>query len=144
MGLFDSINPFKKKDDLGLPPLDQDPNLAMKSGNESHDLGIGQQPLPTTPAMPATPSAPSMGQQQPMDDHRMNMPLGDSLRQERIGAMHGSSDIHEIKQQHNPMQKELELISSKLDYLRASLEAINHRLETLEHLTKQELENKKW
>ena len=99
MGLFDSINPFKKKDDLGLPPLDQDPNLAMKSGNESHDLGIGQQPLPTTP------SAPGMGQQQPMDDHRMNMPLGDSLRQDQIGAMHGSN-IHEIKQQHNPMQKE--------------------------------------
>ncbi len=143
MGLFDGINIFKKKEDLGLPPLDKDPNLAMNSGNESHDLGIGQKPLPTTPGMPATPSAPGMGQQQPMDDHRMNMPLGDSLRQDQIGAMH-DSNIHEVRQQHNPMQKELELISSKLDYLRASLEAVNHRLETLEQMTKQELENKKW
>ncbi len=143
MGLFDSINPFKKKDDLGLPPLDQDPNLTMKSGNENHDLGIGQQPLPTTPGM--TPPAPphhDPNQPQALDDHRMKMPLGDSLRQGRMEAMHGSN-IHEL-QQGNPMQKELELISSKLDYLRASLDAVNHRLESLEHLTKQELENRKW
>ncbi len=80
-------------------------------------------------------------------DHRMNMPLGENIRQAKISAMYGNEESHYSDapaQSHNPLQKDLELISSKLDYLKASLDAINQRLVNLEHLAKQEIDSKKW
>jgi len=140
MGFFDSFNPFRKKDELGLPPLDGGQNLDMSHPNldQGHNFDSGNF------------SAASPNGQVPLDDHRMTMPLGENIRQSRVSAMYGGegqgqeqSPYHEGRD-HNPLQKDLELISSKLDYLKASLDAINQRLVNLEHLAKQELENKRW
>ncbi len=144
MGFFDSVNPFKKKDDV-LPPLDDlaetpgQPNLdhSQLSQQPTHP-NIAQQPIPEQQPNPSFEP-----QQQELSDSRMKMPLGDSIRQQRVSAMHGSDETHNPIQ-HNPLQKELELISSKLDYLKASIDAANQRLAHLEHLTKEEIESKKW
>ena len=69
----------------------------------------------------------------------MSMPLGESIRQQKYG-----SEFSSPSQQENPMKKDLDLISSKLDYLKASIEAINQRLVNLEHLVRQEQQNKRW
>ncbi|MEM2138723.1 MAG: hypothetical protein QXM96_01060, partial [Candidatus Woesearchaeota archaeon] len=74
--------------------------------------------------------------QQQSFDNRMRMPLGENIRQEK---MH-SYDEPQIIQKENPLEKDLELISAKLDYLKASLESINQRLANLEHMARQESE----
>jgi hypothetical protein len=135
MGFFDNINPFKKKDDFGLLPMD---NLGDSTPSYSHEStpnfgdGLGHDPVDGH--SDATFTAP---------DPKMNMPLGENVRQQRIEAMHGQNDYHEPVQS-NPLQKDLELISSKLDYLKASLEAINQRLANLEHMSRNQENQKKW
>ena len=106
MSFFDRINPFKKKDDLGLPPLDSGPALTQDP------LTTARQPLPATPpgagypnVQPTTPGiigAPHLEPREAagLDDHRMKMPLGDSIRQGRIKAMEGG-DYQPIEH-HNP------------------------------------------
>src|SRR3989338_5954006 len=131
MGIFDSINPFRKKDELALPPLDS------MGGNDTFN-----------PSSQEYGGPPSMSQPEPMDDPRMRMPLGENIRQGRMEAMYGSDDGYQPTSPGfhgpNPLQKELDLISSKLDYLKAGMEAINQRLANLEHMARQEQEKKKW
>lgn len=131
-----SINPFKKKDDFGFPPIDSGPGIEMGHQNlDQPSFDPGQFSARAPP--PETHDA--------LDDHRMTMPLGESVRQQRVSAMYGNEGrdpYQEVRE--NPLQKDLELISSKLDYLKASLDAINQRLVNLEHLAKQEMETKRW
>jgi len=42
------------------------------------------------------------------------------------------------------LEKDIQIISSKLDYLKAMLENLNHRLESLERIAKGEEEEVKW
>lgn len=157
MGFFDKFNPFKKDDgfgDLGLPPLDS--NQGMSGAPMDSTAGLGAPPMdPNSSMSPSTPGlgqpSPNLsagfGQPEPMDDHRMNMPMGESLRQNNVNDMHSFNPApvqHPKVHDNNPLQKDLELISSKLDYLKASLEAINQRLANLEHLARQEQDKGKW
>jgi len=162
MGFFDKFNPFGKKNDLGLPPIEGGHGLgeAPFDNKLSHETNSTLGQVPVDPAAnlnnPVQPLHTSSSPQplsnpttpQPLNDHRMSMPLGENIRQEhRGGTMHGQPQHYEDQnQQHrNPLQKDLDLISTKLDYLKASLEAINQRLANLEHLTRQEQEkNKGW
>jgi len=134
MGFLDSFNVFKKKEDFILPPLDSQQQFQPQQQPESlhpelsagHNFESGQFAASPPP------------QQMPLDDHRMNLPLGENIRQSRVSAMYGGeheSETHELRV--NPLQKDLELISSKLDYLRASLDAINQRLVNIEHMARQ-------
>ncbi len=135
MGFFDGINPFKKKDDFSLPPIegynDSTPNFSHEN---TPNFGDGLNHDPVDGHSDATFTTP---------DPRMNMPLGENIRQQRMEAVHGQGEFHEV-QQHNPLQKDLELISSKLDYLKASLEAINQRLANLEHMSRNQENQKRW
>ena len=142
MGIFDKINPFKRKDDLGLPPIESNYGLGTPPMDSHTGLNSDQNlpsPLPHENSQPL--------QQQPLDDHRMTMPLGENIRQGRVEAMHNQNNPHEhleSSRPHNPLQKDLEIISSKLDYLKASMEAINQRLANLEHLARNEHGKKGW
>jgi len=173
MSFFDKINPFKKKDELGLPPLDSygsnndlalpqnNPmghNLALPEGQghafdndmnpmPQHNFSQNQNPYPHEQVNNQSPHG------RPLDDHRMDMPIGDSLNQNRHDPYNVEHDYNNYapnrysrqNESENPLKKDIELISSKLDYLKASLEAINQRIANLEHLTKQEMNNnKRW
>jgi hypothetical protein len=143
-----NLNPFRKKEDFGFPPLNEGNNNDFSPHNfeQGPNLDMGQPNLEQGPNFnPGNFSANPPNGQMPLDDHRMTMPLGDTIRQTKISAMYGNEDtpVREVRD-HNPLQKDLELISSKLDYLKASLDAINQRLVNLEHMTKQEMENKRW
>ncbi|MCM2325493.1 MAG: hypothetical protein NDI94_03455 [Candidatus Woesearchaeota archaeon] len=146
MGFFDNINPFKKKDDFGFPPINNNPvnNNNFLNGN---NLGLGNEQPNFGDGLPHNPldshSIPSF-EQQPTSDPRMNMPMGESLRQGRGEGQHPSEYPEFMDQRHNPLQKDLELISSKLDYLKASLEAINQRLANIEHMSRNQGQDKRW
>jgi hypothetical protein len=137
MGFFDNLNPFKKKDEFSLSPLDN-PALPPAQGyghDEMPNFGDGLSHDPMDGHSQPTFAAP---------DPRMNMPLGESIRQQRMETMHGNPDGYHEPPAHNPLQKDLELISSKLDYLKASLEAINQRIANLEHMARNQEGQKKW
>ncbi len=143
---LNNLNPFKKKDEFSFSSLDQqNHDLGHPNFQQGNNMDFAQPNLDSSPDFNSGSfSANPPNSQMPMDDHRMTMPLGESVRQTRISAMYGNDqsphEIHETRD-HNPLQKDLELISSKLDYLKASLDAINQRLVNLEHLARQDNEN---
>ncbi|MEM3373654.1 MAG: hypothetical protein QXE31_00385 [Candidatus Woesearchaeota archaeon] len=127
MSIFETLsnlNPFKKKDDLVFPPLEDKPNFETFN-EQNFNQGLE--------------STPNFSNHQEQLDPRMRMPLGENIRQERMNSMyHDNNEVYE--HQNSSLQKDLELISAKLDYLKASLDAINQRLVNLEHMAKQETE----
>lgn len=134
MGFFDNFK-SKKKDDFGFNP---------NSG------GIGEPPIDSHSTIdsmgesniftsPNSQSDSNYGESQPLDP-RMSMPLGESMNSRQNPIQHSSFPNNN----QNPLKQDFELISSKLDYLKASIEAVNQRLANLEHLVRQEQERKKW
>ncbi|MFH2021415.1 MAG: hypothetical protein ABIJ34_08445 [archaeon] len=149
MGFFDKFNPFKK-DEGPVLPFDTNP-----APSQEHNYGIGEHnfephnfdtpPQANNPNMGNDIFTPSPTEHGAQDDPRMRMPLGESVKlgkygNEQVDEYSGNSQ----QESKNPLQKDLDLISSKLDYLKASLEAINQRLVNLEHIVKQEQQNRKW
>jgi hypothetical protein len=135
MGFFDKI-PFLKKDDgfgkdeLALPPLE--PMTQNNPSNYPGDETFPQQILPNfqNPQM--------MGQEEYAPDPRPSMPMGQALRTPSTYP-NPSYEVHEsdrLPASQNLISKELEIISSKLDYLRVSLENINQRLANLEKVAR--------
>ncbi len=86
--------------------------------------------LPKTPSIEPSEEAPGLGTQRKTEEFysEKNEPV-----QKYPGQDQSSSGLP---------NKDLELISSKLDYLRAAIENLSHRLESLENLAKQEQEQK--
>ncbi|MBN2566845.1 hypothetical protein JXB02_02040 [Candidatus Woesearchaeota archaeon] len=122
MGIFDRLMFWKKDDGLGdMPGLDTP---------VGHDLG-----LPDAGADP-------MGQQQnlgmPTQDDSFGADAGpsrpgsfssSSYSQPSYGHSQAGSSSHEII-----VGKEIEIISSKLDAIRVSIESINQRLSNIERI----------
>ena len=126
MAFFDKLAFWKKKDDLDDLGkdlgLDKDMGLDFTSTGPSPDLGMGleqtpQQPLQKYPSFQQQPNfqAQPVFQPQPM------------LQQPSY-----SSDM---------ASKNLEVISSKLDALRATMESINQRLANIEAIARGEQED---
>lgn len=135
MGILDTIrdlNPFKKKEEFAFAPLDEN-NFNQDSSFNEQNLNQG---LDSTPNFSQN-NFNGVQQTFEQNDPRMRMPLGENLRQERFNL---NEINHEPYEKNNPLQKDLDLISAKLDYLKVSLESINQRLVNLEHIAKQELE----
>lgn len=119
---MDKIQFWKKKEssgpDLGLPPSSSEgPNLGMNNnqlglntGNSpEHDMGDFSTPH-SIPSMQDSPSSPP------------------SL---------AGYPSHQQQQSSQRSDKDLEVISAKLDAIRASLESINQRLGALENIARQ-------
>lgn len=122
MGFFGKLAFWKKRDDLGdlgkELGLDKDLGLDIGAG-PSPDLGMGMEPSPTQqpyqkyPSFQQTSFQPQPAFQQPS---------------------YSSSDSYIAS-------KNLEVISSKLDALRVSLESINQRLANIEAIARGEQED---
>ena len=126
MAFFDKLAFWKKKDDLDDLGkdlgIDKDLGLDFTSAGPSPDLGIGleqtpQQPLQKYPSFQQQPNfqAQPVFQPQPM------------LQQTSYSSDRAS--------------KNLEVISSKLDALRATMESINQRLANIEAIARGEQED---
>lgn len=137
MGFFDNFK-SKKKDDFDF--------------NSGTEAGLGEPPIDSHSTIDSmgdsnvftSPADPNYGQPAALDP-RMTMPLGESLssRQNPIQQSFPQNNNNNNNNQ-NPLKQDFELISSKLDYLKASIEAVNQRLANLEHLVRQEQDKKKW
>ncbi|MBI2659557.1 hypothetical protein HYX07_00155 [Candidatus Woesearchaeota archaeon] len=126
MAFFDKLAFWKKKDDLGDfgkdLGLDKDLGLGMDTG-PSPDLGMGlEQP-----------------QQQPFQKYpsfqQNNFPQPSFQQQPAFQASQQPSSESYIN------SKNLEVISSKLDALRATMESINQRLANIEAIARGEQED---
>ena len=122
MGFFSKIAFWKKKDDLGDLGkdfgLDKDLGLDIGQG-PSPDLGMGIEPAPMQQPYQKYPSF----QQQP------------SFQPQTVFQQPSYTSDNYIA------SKNLEVISSKLDALRASLESINQRLANIEAIARGEQED---
>jgi len=129
MGVFSKIAFWKKKNDFGDFEkdlgLDKDFGLGNSETGMSPDLGMGME----TQEPHKYPSY-----QQPQQSFQ---PYHQNLQQEYQQPVQQMSDRDYIN------SKSLEVISSKLDALKAAIESINQRLANIEAIAKGEQEEKK-
>ena len=147
MGIFSKLKFWGKKDECGnLGPLPGEKGFDTgMPGTEN--LGLGQQKLglpgmeepsfqPKTPQqMPQPQSIGQFGQQAPAQ----MAPPGFATQQP-------ATPIAPAAPSHNDqmMAKDLEVLSYKLDTLKAALDTINQRLANIERLAMGETERKRW
>ncbi len=132
MGILGKFAFWKKKDDFG--DLGKDLDLGKDFGMDqgpSPDLGMGLEPLPQQPyqkypSMQPQPgfSAQSFPAQQPYQNSYPSSP-----------SFAGSSNDSYIA------SKNLEIISSKLDALKASMDSLNQRVANIEAIARGEQED---
>ncbi len=121
---------FGKKNEPKKPltePLSSDKVADLPS----QDKFLNDPGLPKTPSMEPSSEAPKLGTQRKTEDFY-------SEKNEQAQKYPGQ----EQQSTSGISNKDLELISSKLDYLRAAIENLSHRIESLENLAKQEQEQK--
>ena len=131
MGLFSKLAFWKKKDEFesiglggkgrGIGSDLSAPDLGLSGGIEG-GFGTPTQPMQPTPAPPTQPSYPQS--QQPSLQPQFQPPA-------------------QQPQQGFTAEKDFEVISSKLDALRAALDGINQRLANLEAIARGEEEQSK-
>lgn len=144
-GIFGKVLPWKKKDELGLGLNDSlglggfggggPGGPAMQGGMPGMDLGIGGMPGAGTGmpgGMPSTAQYPAqqfggfgMAQQSPQME---------------------SFQSNQAYQQSYAAGKEIEVVSAKLDAIRAALETLNQRLASIERYiqTEQDFKKRGW
>ena len=128
MGFFSKLNPFKKKDDfddLGKD-LDLGKDFGMDQG-PSPDLGAGLEPL-GQPQQQFQKYPSFQGQQ------NFSAPMQQPSYQPAYPSAASDPYIE---------SKNLEVISSKLDALKASLDALNQRVANIESIARGEQEDKR-
>ena len=139
MGFFDFLkgkkgNKFEVKkpltEPLGtLPPLD----TSLPGDSFQPDLGV-----------PKTSSIEPGQNVFSEREARLRMPEFSEPQQQFKGSPSYTSTSYTQTSPPVSLEKDIQIISSKLDYLKAMLENLNHRLEALERIAKGEEEEVKW
>ncbi len=124
---------IKKKQEVKQPltgPLIKEPAgkiAELPSQDILEDPGLPSTPSITSPES----SMPDIGKTEKRAEDFFNEPVEDTKK---------SLGYH--AQQGNISSKDIELISSKLDYLKAAIDNLSQRLENIENLAKQEQDQK--
>lgn len=137
MGFFSKLNPFKKKDDFG--DLGKDLDLGKDFGLDagpSPELGAGLEPLGQDPTQ-KYPSfqQPNYPQQSFSQPSFQQQPSFQPAYPSSPGIA-GSNDNYIAS-------KNLEVISSKLDALKASLDSLSQRVANIEAIARGEQEDQR-
>ena len=140
-GIFGKVLPWKRKDDLGLKD-----NMALggfgPADNQNFGLGgmdLGS-PFPGNPGgMPG-----GMPQQQFPNAGQQFGGMGGQMQSQPIEAFQSNQSY----QQSYAAGKDIEVVSAKLDAIRAGLEALNQRLAAIERYiqtqTDQDFKKRGW
>lgn len=160
MGFFDFVKTGKRdkfevkkplSDTLaGLPPLDPLPNTPSMSSTQGNFQSSFNQDFSQNTGIPSTPSI-----EVPLSDNENKFRMPEFEQQQDPRGSGQSSSYSANKYSSNqysqaqssgssPIEKDIQIISSKLDYLKAMLENMNHRLEALERIAKGDDEEVKW
>ena len=116
---------FWKKDDLGLKGLDKSPLPETGLGLEPN-IGLG-----TQPGLGQTPMSPPMQPSQPSYPSFQTTPSAPSPG---LGSQPQAFGPMRQEQQSYTISKEIEVISSKLDALRAAIDNLSQRLASIERM----------
>jgi hypothetical protein len=142
MGIFDKILPWKKKDELGMENL----NLGL---NQNMNLGLGQNMNLGIQGMPNTPMMDQIQSQQPMGFQQQPYPSYPA--QQQMGYPQETPQMESFQRNQNYERnyaagKDIEVVSAKLDAIKAALETLNQRLASIERYiqTDQELKRRSW
>jgi hypothetical protein len=128
MGILDKIMFWKKEEEPELGPLPGEP--AMPGAGMPEGLG----PLPGEGKMPGMPEGPGFGGPLMPETQVTPSQQAPEMQQIRPAAMQPAA--LEPKQDFL-ISKDLEIISTKLDTLKASLDSINQRLSVIEKMAEQ-------
>jgi hypothetical protein len=138
MGFFGKLNPFRKKDDFD--DLGKDLGLGKDFGKDMgmNDVGTDLGPSPDLGMGLDMPAGQSQGQQpfQKYSSYQPSPSFSAPQYQPPSQGFSGSNDNY-------INSKNLEVISSKLDALRAALDAMNQRLANIEAIARGEQEEQK-
>ncbi|MBU0628472.1 MAG: hypothetical protein KKC75_04735 [Nanoarchaeota archaeon] len=145
MGIFDKLNPFKKKDDFDLgKDFGADLGLGPMDNNFGADMGMpNQQGMGRNPGMDQNMNLGmqddagfgNSGRNNPMQPPGQPAPL-----QQPFGG------IPQQQQMADNSRDKFEVVSAKLDSIRYTLESINQRIANLERVAYGEQDNsrKRW
>src|SRR3989338_5731969 len=115
--------PFEKGIDLGLPPP---------------DAPFAQQPTPLSHPTPEISPFPEMGseQSQMYAQYPPYVPVSEQRQQFMQYPQQQPQQAQQLKQVQYPsaVEKDIEVVSAKLDSIRATLESINQRLLNIERI----------
>jgi hypothetical protein len=161
MGFFDFVktgkrDKFEVKKPLsdpiaGLPPLDPISTVPSMSSSQGNFQGSFGQDFSQNLGVPNTPSI-----EVPISEkeNKFRMPEFEEQQESRgsgqnsssySGNKYNSNQYSQAQSSNNsPIEKDIQIISSKLDYLKAMLENMNHRLEALERIARGDEEEVKW
>ena len=146
-GIFGKVLPWKKKDELGLGLND---NLGlggfggggpggpgMPGGMPGMDLGFG-----TTPGAGMPGGMPGSAQQYPSQPQQQFGGFGMAQQSPQMESFQSN----QAYQQSYATGKEIEVVSAKLDAIRAALETLNQRLASIERYmqTEQDFKKRGW
>lgn len=140
MGFLDKVMFWKKKDDIDSGNFGADPGLggAPNMGMNPADAGMGGQNLGLPNMDPGLAGTePQFGQQMPASQFGQapNMFPGAGFQ---ATPMAPSQPTQEAM-----VGKDIEVISAKIDSLRATLDAINQRLANIEHIAMSDQQKRK-
>ena len=123
MGFFGKLLGKKEDDDLGLDDI----------GHEfRHDTGTYGEPLGSPDAGMAPHTEPHIGSLSAPAQQRGLTP--EAFGFEKVNEKESSLKIHDHKLGEINIGKDLELISAKLDAIKAELDSVNQRLKRMERL----------
>lgn len=129
MGFFDKLTFWKKKDEFGDLGKDFGKDLGLDTNQSpSPDLGMGLEPLPSQQPFQKYPSFPPQ-----QNFQAPNFQSPPSFQQAYPPA---SNDSYIAS-------KNLEVISSKLDALKASIDSLNQRVANIEAIARGEQEDQR-
>jgi hypothetical protein len=127
MGFLDKLAFWKKKDEFeGIGLGDKGQSLSSGLGSPDFGMGTGMEGGYGLPTQPAQPTA-AQPMQQPSYPQSYTQPSF-------------QPQFQQSPQQTTSTEKDLEIISSKLDAIRATIDSINQRLANLEAMARGEQE----
>ena len=132
MGMFNKIKFWQKHDDFSL---DENPfgNNDTPQNNSMDTFDNANNPLDNT----AQDSSSSFSLNKNNEQNNINNPTS-AIEMIKNGKI---TDVkEELHPEHISMQKDLEILSSKLDAIKMGIESMNQRLENLERMQKQKNE----
>ena len=130
MGILNKLRFWKKKDEFNFPDLDNEFNKGFE-GMKDPTSGLG--------------GTPDLGDGMNQNNQDLFV-QGPQFRSEAMGSQQSRLQQRSLQGGYPgsiPLQKDLELLSSKLDAIKALVDHINQRLENIERMQKQD-QYKRW
>lgn len=173
MGMLDFLR-GKKKDELGADPLLQGSNLGLDgvgnhfdqppSFDQSHDSSLGQDPalgqLGQNEFQPQPFHTPSFSQQNPsfqnasFDNAQSGLsssnlqPSGNPFTAMQNSGFQHAQSIQSMNNSQNSSQssidKDLQILSLKLDAIKSELDSLNQRVKNIELLAEKDKSARRW